>query len=136
MRYFLTDKETGRKIEAKPERWVWGIVYKDGTEISQFGGDGTFHRVGEVDQDRIAMAVLHRFDDFSRRVDIPWRAGMRLIHKYRNIVLEAGTEAERQARVYMFGYKDGAHHSVLFVLPDDRIVFSNDPEADVTAHGI
>lgn len=141
MQYFFS--ENGKDIEIPLERWVWGIVYQDDSELRQFealegenGPTGRFHRVGEIDQERIKMAVLYKPDDMSKRIDIPWRDGMKLIHKYRNIVFDYMSDQKREVRVYMFGYKDGNHHSILYVLPDDRIVFSNNENHDVTQHQI
>ena len=31
------------------------------------------------------MASLYKEDDISKRIDIPWREGMRIIHKYTNV---------------------------------------------------
>ena len=45
----------------------------------QFDNDGYFHKIGEIDQDRIYMASLYKADDISKRIDIPWREGMRII---------------------------------------------------------
>ncbi len=142
MKYIYNDN--GKDIEIALERWVWGVVYEDGTELSQFEvtvvdgkvTGGVFHRVGEIDQEKVVMAVLYNFEHPEKRIDIPWKKGMRLIHKYRNIVFDYMSENKREARVIMFGYKDGDHHSVMFILPDDRIVFSNNPDHDVTKHNI
>ncbi len=127
-----------RTIEIPPERWGWGIVYKDGTELKQFGDDGKFHQVGEINQDEISMAVLYKLDDLGKRIDIPWKDGMRLIHKYRNIVLNYNgpEDQQRKVKIYVFGYKDGDSYSYLFVLPDDRIVFSPTENLNLEEFGI
>lgn len=134
MKYIYNDN--GKEIEIAPERWVWGCIYEDGTELKQFGDDGVFHRVGEIDQEKVAIAVLYNFEHPEKRIDIPWKKGMRLIHKYRNIVFDYMSESSRTVRVYIFGYKDGDQYSYIFILPDDRIVFSNDINYDVTKHNI
>lgn len=112
------------QIEVQPERWVWGVVYTDDTELHQFDASGKFHQVGEIDQDRVKLAALYKFDDITKRIDLPWRPGMRLIHKYRNVILNAKMPDEVRAKVYMFGYKLGEQHHFTFVLPDDRIIIS------------
>ena len=66
MEYIYTD-EQGNRIPATLERWCWGVVYNDGSEFHQFAPDGTFHRIGEVDQPRVNMFTLYRPDDMSRR---------------------------------------------------------------------
>lgn len=100
-------------------------------ELHQFGDDGIFHRVGEIDQDRIEVASLYFYDDYSmkKRIDIPFRPGMKLVHKYRNI-RPAGHKDF--IKIYMFGFKYEGTHSLFFVLPDDRIVISPDDQVDLT----
>lgn len=100
-------------------------------ELHQFGDDGIFHRVGEIDQDRIEVASLYFYDDYSmkKRIDIPFRPGMKLVHKYRNI-RPAGYKDF--IKIYMFGFKYEGTHCLFFVLPDDRIVISPDDQVDLT----
>lgn len=124
------------EIEAIPERWVWGVVYKDGTELKQFGDDGIFHQFGEINQEEVAMFVMYKFDDDSKRIDLPVE-GKQIFHFYRNLVFDMLTEGERKVRAYCFGYKDketgaSAYH---FILPDDRIVIS-DKDLDLTKFNI
>ena len=118
------------------ERWCWGVVYQDGEEFKQFGDDGVFHRVGEIDQDKVAMAVLIKPGEQTRRIDIPWKKGARLIHLYRHFIFAAGTPEERREKVYIFGYRDGDICSVAFVLPDDRVVMTDDQNYDIMKHDI
>ena len=112
--------KTNEKI--KEERWAWSIVYEDETELKQFD-KGIFHQVGEIEQDKIKLAVLYKLNDPSKRIDIVWQKGMRLIHKYRNI---KPYYLETFVKVYMFGYKIGNKYHYNFVLPDDRIVMSSE----------
>ena len=126
--------ENGTEINIKPERWAWGIIYNDGTELKQFGDDGRFHQIKEIDQDRIKMAILYRLDDPEKRIDIPWRPGMKLIHKYRNIKPHY---AEKFSRVYVFGYKASKTvHHYTFVLPDDRMIISPADDVDLTKFNV
>lgn len=98
-------------------------------ELHQFGDDGIFHQVGEIDQDRVQLVTLYRYDDMTKRVDIPFREGMKLIHKYRN-VRPAGYKDF--IRVYMFGYKYEGSHAFYFILPDDRVILSPTDDIDLT----
>jgi len=129
-------KKDGVETEVKPERWVWGVIYQDGKELHQFGKDGTFHQIGEVDQDRISMAVLYRYGNMKKRIDLPWSPGMRIIHKYRNFVFDIGTPQERKVKVYIFGYKKGEQYHFNYVLPDDRIIQSPEDNVEITKFGI
>lgn len=130
MDYFFT--KDGQKKQVQMERWAWAVIYNDGTEFKQFADDGTFHQIGEIDQDKIAMAVLYRPDRMLKRIDIPWRKGMKLIHLYRTMVFDMQQPGERRAKIYIFGYKDGDHHHYNYILPDDRIVCAPDDIADLT----
>jgi hypothetical protein len=132
MQYHFTEAD-GSQTPVEPERWQWGVVYSDGTELLQFESDGSFHRIGEVEQDRVTLFALYKPTDPTRRIDIPVRPGMRLIHKYVN-VRPAGMESF--VRVYCVGYRmDGAAHFT-YVLPDDRIIESAADDVDLTRFAI
>jgi len=133
MEYKYTDKETGIEEILKPEVWCWGVIYKDGRELHQFGDDAIFHRIGEIDQDNLSMVILYKNDDMNKRIDIPWRDGMKIIHKYRNVRPAGENEFKK---VYMFGYKNGDESSFLFILPDDRIIHSPKDDIDLTKFNI
>ena len=120
MEYKYTN-EKGEIEIIQPERWVWGVVYDDDTELHQFGSDGVFHRIGEIDQDRVKLATLYKLSDMSKRIDLPFQKGMKLVHKYRNI---KPFYLDSFVKVYMFGYKLEGKHSFTFVLPDDRLIVS------------
>jgi len=47
MQYFYTN-EKGQKEEVALEAWMWGVIYKDGSEMLQFDPAGIFHRIGEI----------------------------------------------------------------------------------------
>lgn len=130
--YTFTSKE-GFTTCVEPERWQWGVVYKDGSELHQFGEDGIFHQIGEVKQEKIEMATLFKPEDQSRRIDIPWSEGMRLVHRYINI---RPPSAELFLRVYVFGFKFEGNHSFNFVLPDDRFILSATDSVDLTKFAI
>jgi hypothetical protein len=122
--------QNGKEVEIQPERWVWGIIYKDGSAIHQFGGDGIFHQIREIRQDDIYVARIYRHDNPGKRIEIAWKPGMELVYKYRNIVFKSGEQSEKKIRVYVFGYKVGIAHHFNYILPDDRVVQS--PEDDVS----
>ena len=117
------------EIEATPERWVWGVIYNNGAEFKQFTDGGVFHQIGEINQDEIKMAVLYKFDDPTKRIDLPWHPGMKLIHKYINVHPSYYEDINKTARVYVFGYKNGSQHHFTYILPDDRIILS--PEENI-----
>jgi hypothetical protein len=135
MIYIFTNKD-GVKIEAKLEVWGWGVVYKDKTELRQFGNDGVFHQFADIKQDEVAMFVMEKTDESGKRIDMAVE-GKQVFHFYRNIVLNMLTPEQRKIRVYCFGWKDretGAT-SYNFILPDDRVVIG-DRDLDLTKFGI
>ena len=117
------------------ERWVWGVIYDDGTELHQFMADGTFHRLAEIDQKRVRLWVLYKPSNPNQRIDIiiPKDEGVRLIHKYKNT---RPYYLNTFVRTYMFGYRTGKNESDYryhfnFILPDDRIVQSTFENIDL-----
>ena len=109
------------------ERWGWGVVYRDGGELKQFGDDGIFHQFKEIEQERVEMMVMYRTDDPAKRIDMPVAEGTQLFHFYRNIVLNFGEgENERRIRVYVFGWKKDGVAAYNYILPDDRFVVSSE----------
>lgn len=103
-------------------------VYPKCDELHQFSKDGTFHQIGEVDQDRVKMFVMYKPENPMKRIDMPIQPGMRLIHKYKNV---KPFYLDEFVRVYMFGYKDGDQYSYFFILPDDRMILSNREDIDL-----
>lgn len=122
------------EIKATPERWVWGVIYKDGSEFKQFGDDGKFHQFQEIVQEEVAMLVMYKLDNPAIRIDLAVQ-GKQIFHFYRNLILDATTENERRVKAYAFGYKDGQHTSYHFILPDDRLIIS-DKDVDLTMFGV
>lgn len=97
-------------------------------ELHQFGKDGIFHQIGEVDQDRVKMFVMYKPENPGCRIDMPVQPGMKIIHKYKNV---KPFYLDHFVRVYCFGYKDGDQYSYTFILPDDRMVVSNREDIDL-----
>lgn len=116
----------GKTEEVELERWIWAVLYKDGTELHQFDDSGVFHQIGEVDQSQAKLWVLYQ-PNGDGRIDfvIPENTEVALIHKYRHFIFNAATPREYRRKAYVFGYKvKGGLAHLNFVLPDDRIVQS------------
>lgn len=126
----------GVKEAVDLERWGWGVVYKDGTELHQFGSAGDFHQFAEIVRENVAIFVLYRTDDMTRRVDIPVVEGMQLFHFYTRLKFEANTPDERKATVICFGWKRAGEEHYVYVLPDDRIVCASEKVGDFVQYGI
>jgi len=123
----------GVEEEVPIEKWVWHVVYKDGTELYQFGkeldtGKLRFHQIGEIDMDNVDVFEMIKVDNPKLRYSIRKSPEMKkIIHHYRRANLNLGTEDETHITFYCFGYKLSEDLSVYhFILPDDRIVVTTD----------
>lgn len=131
MKYkFLNDQ--GSWIEAEPEVWQWEVVYEDGNVLKQFGDDGIFHQFAEIDQSKLAMFKMvspqypHTYELL---VSDP---SMKLIHFYRNTILNAGSEDEKHIKLYCFGYEKkvgGKTQKILMAItPTNELIVTEDPD--------
>ncbi|MFZ3032253.1 MAG: hypothetical protein WA082_04410 [Candidatus Moraniibacteriota bacterium] len=131
---YLFKKEGEKDVEVQKERWTWGVVYKDGSQLNQFREeDGSFHQFVEIKQDDVSMFVMYSGE---KRIDIVVE-GKQIFHFYRNVVFSYNSEDERKVRVYCFGYKNKETGEAVYnyILPDDRVVVS-DRDIDVTKFNI
>lgn len=107
------------------ERWGWAAAFNDGTEMKQFGDDAIFHQVGEIDQSRLTLFCLYNISHPEKFIDIPWKVGMKIVHGYKKFMENGRVLHERT--IYKFGYKSAGRYFLSFILPDDRIVLTDDP---------
>lgn len=125
----------GVEEEVELERWVWGVIYNDSTELHQFDNNGVFHQIGEIDQSRVLMFRMYKpagHGDSPRDIiDLIIPKGAKLIHKYRNVHAHYFKNFSDTVKVYMFGYKLDNHYHYNFILPDDRIVQSTVENVDL-----
>ena len=128
-------KIDGSVEEVQAERWGWGVVYKDDTELKQFNEDGSFHQFLEIQWDNVKFFTMYKLEDFSKRIDIPMSPEIQIFHFYKNLVLE---NSSRKIRVYVFGWKDKNSGSMVynFILPDDRIVTASSNIPNLIDYGI
>jgi hypothetical protein len=127
-------KNKNNEIEdVAPEKWGWGVVYKDDTELKQFDDNGYFHCFEEINKSEVKLFVLYNLEDSKKRIDLVISDGMQLIHFYRNIKTWYNEEF---VKVYVFGYKKGEDRNILFVLPDGRIIMSNRDDIDLSKFNI
>jgi len=128
MQYIFNKKQddgSTKPEEVKLERWAWLAVYKDGTALRQFGDDGIFHQVGEIEQERVQMFQLYKPEQPERRISLYIPEGVRLIHKYKRYVFKTDDGSERCVTVYVFGYKHAGRHYLYHIMPHDEIIFAN-----------
>ena len=130
--YKFYRKDLGKWIFAPPEAWQWEVTYEDGTILKQFGDDGIFHQFDEIDQKRLAvfkMVSPNSPQGFTLLFSAP---EMKLIHFYRNIILNAGSEAEERTRIYCFGYEKKigtkVHKIIFMITPSNGLIITEDPD--------
>jgi hypothetical protein len=112
----------------EPVKWKWEAHYTDGTILKQYDDDGTFHRLAEIEQDKLH---LFKMVDGSREYQLIFNPQhMKLVHFYRNVVLNATQENEIRVRLFVYGYetkvKRTTHKVLNVIMPDGQLVTTED----------
>lgn len=128
-KYFLKDQN--KWIDAPPEVWQWEAIYEDGSVLKQFGDDGVFHQFAEIDQSQLAMFKMVS-PQYSHTYTLLFSdPNMKLIHFYRNTILNAGTADEEHIRLYCFGYEkkvgSKSRKLVMAITPANDLLITEDP---------
>lgn len=108
------------------ERWGWSALFEDGSELKQFDESGVFHRVGEIDQEKLVLITLYKLSDHTHYISVKWEKGMRLVHGYRQHIRHYDDGRTEKTTIYRFGYKRAGRFWLNYVMPDDSIVLSDD----------
>ena len=132
MEWHFTEAD-GSKTNVPLERWIWEAQYSDGTWLRQYGEDGVFHRIGEVDQDRLVLFVVHKADDVEKAIVLPWHPGTKVIYKYRNV---KPYYMDHFVKCYLVGWKHEGAHAFMIVLPNDKVIASPVDDVDLVKLGI
>lgn len=129
-KYKFFRKDLNQWIDAPEEEWRWEAHYKDGQTLKQFGDDGIFHQFAEIDQGKLAifeMVSPHHPQTYSLVFSDP---AMKLIHFYRNTVLNAGTQSETRTRLYCFGYEKKisikTHKIIMMITPTNGLIMTEE----------
>jgi hypothetical protein len=129
--YKYFSKDLGKWIPASPEVWQWEATYEDGTILKQFGNDGIFHQFAEIDQTRLAMFKMTSTEYPQIYTLLFSDPSMKLIHFYRNIILNAGTGDEKHIRLYCFGYEKKigtkVYKVIMAITPTGGLIVTEDP---------
>lgn len=124
-------KDLNKWTETPAEVWQWEAHYEDGKMLKQFGDDGIFHQFAEIDQSRLAMFKMVSPQHSQTYTLLFSDPSMKLIHFYRNTILNAGTSAERRTRLYCFGYEKKigpkTHKVIMAITPANDLVVTEDP---------
>lgn len=119
--------ESGEPIDAELERWRWEAIYTDGTSLCQFEDGnpfGTFHQFKDIDQSKVFAFRMVSDEAPSISMIIP--SGAKLIHFYRNAMLDVGGPNSTRVRLYCFGYQLGSTKVMTVILPDNSIAIVDD----------
>ncbi len=117
-------KPTGAK--ATPERWVWRVQYRDGTELRQFDGEGYFHRFAEIDMPQVAIFQMLSWEGLPP-VTFIVSEGDKLVHFYRRLGLDYMGEHRREV-LYVFGIERAGRKTFGIIGPTDEVVITDDPD--------
>lgn len=119
-------------VAAEEEEWQWEAYYEDGQILKQFGTDGIFHQFSEIDQNKLAifkMVSPHHPQVYTLLMSDP---DMKLIHFYRNTVLNAGTESEKRIRLFCFGYEkkidSRTQKIIMAITPANEVIVTENPD--------
>ena len=127
---YIFEKD-GNKEVIDPERWGWGVVYKDDTELHQFDKKaGVFHQIKEIKWEEVNIFSMYNLEDMGKRIDLVASSEIQIFHFYRNI---KPFYMDNFVKVYAFGYKiRGTKQAVYnFILPDDRIIIADRNNIDL-----
>lgn len=123
----------GVEENVEPERWGWGCIYLDDTELHQFDANGIFHQFKEINLPEIKMFVMYKLDDMKKRIDMPITEDMQVFHFYRNI---KPFYSDKFSKVYVFGFKKNGVASYHFILPDDRLIICDTDNIDLAQFNV
>lgn len=128
-------KDTKKWIDAPLETWQWEAYYEDGTALKQFAEDGVFHQFIEIDQSKLAVfkMVSSKYPQvYTLLFSDPT---MKLIHFYRNTVLNAGAPGEEHLKTYCFGYEKAiggkVQKVILMITPNNGLIVTEEPSLAV-----
>lgn len=113
----IRSKKTLKKVPLKP-------IQK---ELHQFDPSGTFHRIGEVNQEAVDLFTIYKFGEPQKTMVVKVEPTMRLIYKYVNA---KPFFLNSFIRIFMFGYKKGSQQHLNFILPNDIVVQSTQHAID------
>ena len=114
------------------EKWQWEAIYRDGSVLDQFEVQSEqFHNFNEIEQERLSVFRMVSISGIPLNAII-FKKGMKLIHFYRNVHLNVGTQYERRVRLYCYGYEYKGVKVVNVIMPDDSVYTLTGKDIDTT----
>lgn len=129
--YKFFRQDTQSWIQAPEETWCWEAHYDDGQILKQFDDDGIFHQFSEIDQSKLAIFKMTS-KTYPQTYSLLFSSSdMKLVHFYRNTILNASTDLEQRHRLYCFGYEKKVGNRIdkviMIITPDNELLVTEDP---------
>ncbi len=126
--YIFQRTETGQVESVIKERWCWEAHYTDGSLLKQFDDNGIFHQFREIDQSKLLSFKMVNVENDKVFTLIFNPKSMKLIHFYRNIVLNVGTSEEKKIKLYCFGFEKKffgrTQKSLMAIMPSNEVIIT------------
>jgi hypothetical protein len=128
--YKFLRQQTGEWEQVSEEIWQWQAQYDDGTTLKQFDDEGVFHQFTEIDQEKLSVFRMVSSQHPNSYTLVFDPSSMKLIHFYRNTVLNMLTEAETRVKLYCFGFekkiKNQTSKVIMAITPSNELVILED----------
>lgn len=120
-RFFRQETGEYEEVDANSITWKWIASYDDGSRLEQFDQDGVFHQFKEIDQSR--LVYFHLVSDKGMTKSLVFKPGMKLIHFYRQTVLENG---QIHLTMTVIGWERPGEKVLMVVMPNDEVIVTDD----------
>jgi hypothetical protein len=120
MDYKFFRKEIKKWEKVELVLWVWEVIYKDNSRLFQYGEDGIFHQIREIDQSKLAVFSMRNVET-NQRVCLFFKEGKKLFHEYENAIINIGTKKEEKLRAFIFGFEG----NYIVITIDNHIIFTD-----------
>lgn len=115
--------------EVMLENWRWEAHYQDGKVLKQFDDEGHFHQFKEINQLELAQFKMVS-DDKPAFILLFNPERMKLIHYYKRVRLNVGTDAEVFITAYCFGYETKTFNRTnkvnIMIMPSGESIITED----------
>jgi agmatine/peptidylarginine deiminase len=126
MQYRFFDVDANQWVQIPQETWQWSVQNTDGTTLHQFDPQTQlFHQFREIDQSKLHVFQMVNKDTNEKYSVLFDPASMKLIHFYRNFMLENDTV---RIRAYCFGYERYGQKVIFAIFPSGEVIITDDIE--------
>lgn len=115
--------------EVEKEAWQWEAQYTDGSILKQFADNGIFHQFQDIDQKKLSVFKMVA-DGKQPYILLFEPERMKLIHFYKRLRLNIGTDQEQFVTIYCFGYETKIHDLTrkmnMMIMPGGELIVTED----------